>query len=114
MNLDALPAKEQISFLGGNVDGYDCDSGGQLYSYFKNHPQVKVKILKAFRVRDLQDMEPEIETRLRIDYDNNYAFEVFEDFMFHSRIGSNWANIPAGELAKRNRIIRALLDRYLS
>lgn len=84
-----LPDKQQLDFRLTTVDGDRTDCGGRTYFWLKNHPELKIKYMRHTEHSDVSGtaMLPD---SIRGEYKSEYDFQFIEDFVLHSRGGSNW------------------------
>lgn len=113
MDLPKLPHKETMDFYGGNIDGHNVDSGGQLYRYLKAHPDIQVTWLPLIDIVYENSNLHILPEEARRGYDERYNFQIVSDFMFHFRIGSNWIHLSKGAQAQRKRQAQAVIDHYV-
>lgn len=83
--LSGLPDQEAISFWCGEVEGVRVDTGGHLYYWLKNNPQLRIRNLAEHECRadffPAQLHEPQLEA---------YQFHIIELAFLHYGRGSNW------------------------
>lgn len=111
LNIDSMPSKESIDFNGACIDGINVDIGGNLFNYFKSNPSVKVKKLKSYLVKKDSEVIP---SNSKDIYDEDCPFELVEDSLLHTRLGSNWLYMKDNIFQKRNDMIYNILDSYLN
>ena len=114
MDMQKLPNKHTMKFCGANIDGINVDIGGQLYLYFRDNPSVNIKHLRSYLISDQNKNMQWIPQQFHNDYDRTYLFEIKEDKLIHTRLGSNWIHIKEPEFRKRDEVIYGTLDYYLN
>jgi len=111
MNLDTLTNKSSINFNGAKINEINFDIGANLHFYFKENPTVKIKYLAS---RLIEENHPMILPDLKKYYDDKIPFELVEDSLLHTRIGSNWAHINSLTFNNRNSLIYNIFDLTLN
>lgn len=114
MDMKRIPDKDQIDFYGGNIDGHNVDSGGQIYHYFKSHPEISITWLPLIDIVYENSNLHLLPEQARYGYDERYNFQIVSDFMFHFRIGSNWIHLSKQAQQRRKEQAKATIDYYLS
>lgn len=83
--LSGLPDQDAISFWCGEVEGVRVDTGGNLYYWLKNNPQLRIRNLAEHEC-DAEFFPAELNDS-RID---DYQFHIIEKTLLHYGRGSNW------------------------
>jgi len=76
----SLIDRDTVDFMGEEIDGYRCDTGGNWHHYMQAHPNLKIKEMSISYIPSEDFKENEL--------------EVIDDFLLHFRGGSNWMNMP--------------------
>jgi hypothetical protein len=93
-NMETLPAKRELSFNCGNIEGEPCDVGGYTYYYFRNHPEARIKLIDhhVFVQNHMHEERSALHPFLRLMIAENVPnSEFFMGYkLFHYRGGGNW------------------------
>jgi hypothetical protein len=111
---NTLKDKEVVSFIGEKIDGYDCDSGGNLHKYIISHPDLKIKGLSLVNICSEHENVEIIPEQFRNGYELTKPFQVLGNFGIHCLDGSNWGWAEAQLFAKKKERLYKVLDYYLS
>lgn len=111
LNLNTIPNKNDMSFWCGYIEGAQADTGGSLYYWLKNNPELRIRYMSPNGIicsknKNLHFLPQE----LIEDYVEDYQFGVIEKTFLHYRKGSNW-NQKSEEFHK-NKIL--FLEKLLS
>jgi len=88
-----MPDCQTIDWEGIGVNGVRLDTGGGLYNYFVNHPEVKHKtkrILNTWHIKAENNNLHVIPEELKDLYDDSYNIEFFGNEFLHYCRSSNW------------------------
>jgi hypothetical protein len=118
MNFKNIKDIHEIDFLPTSIDGHACDCGGNLYTFFKNNPDLSVNsfntIINSGKINNenINDICPEHFK----DYFKNEltvitpAFsEIYENIFLHYRAGSNWIGHSSEVVFKRSDLLYTFL-----
>lgn len=93
-NMQTLPAKRELSFNCGDVEGQSCDVGGYTYYYFRNHPEARLKFINhhVLVAAHVHEERSGFHPFLRLMLEENVPnCEFFMNYaLFHYRGGGNW------------------------
>lgn len=95
-----LKDRDMVDFIGEQIDGEHCDSGGNWHHYLQAHQDLKIKGLSMVNICNEQGNMDVIPEEFRDGYNEHDCIQICEDFLLHSRNGSNWA-WTAPELFRR-------------
>lgn len=109
-----MPDKDMINFGGGQIDGHNVDSGGQLHHYISKHPEIKINYLPCVDIKEENNNLHLIPEEAREGYNERYNFQIISDRVFHLRIGSNWIHLSNEELEKRKTQAYKTVRHYLN
>lgn len=112
LKLNEMTNENTLSFNCSIIEGQKTDTGGEFHNYFKNNPNVKVKLLPAFLINDSNNNMNLIPQECHSNYNRNYLFEIVDNKFMHTRLGSNWIDIEKTEFKKRDDLIYYILDKY--
>ena len=103
-----LPDKNLFNFRLTTINGVRTDTGGMFYYWLKRNPDLKIKYIPNTNHEDVTN-SPLLPESIRGEYKSEYNFQFIEDFILHSRGGSNW-NRDTNEFldAKRNYLYKYL------
>lgn len=122
LNMKTLPNKKTLCFDRGWINGHECDTGAQIYYYFKNNPCVKVRFYPELYIDDLSR---DITARKSFDkvtckffdaliaeFDSNepHNLQLHADHFIHYRAGSNYDNKSEEYHIKKTRIINDYIN----
>lgn len=110
----SLKDREQVDFIGENIDGHDCDSGGNWHHYLKSHPELKIKGLSLVNVCDEHENMDVIPEQFRDGYEDTKPFQILEDYGIHCLDGSNWGWAENHVFGKKKERLYKLLEHYLA
>jgi hypothetical protein len=109
LNGRTLENKEAIDFVGDEIDGVRCDSGGNLYHYLEKYPDLKTKALSLI---DISTTNGNLHLIPFQDYDpNTDTMQICDDHLLHFRNGSNWANNP--KIGEKKKQLEAVIEPYI-
>ncbi len=121
MNMNTLPSKKSINFEGGYVEGAAVDVGGHMYYYFKQNPDVRLKLIDAVGVSSLSS---DADRLMALGYDQNTTdliltsrrFEYYFNgiFIHYYAGGSNWPGYSAEFLAEKNKALYEFVDKQIA
>ncbi len=121
MDMKMLPNKRTISFEGGYIQGLACDVGAQMYTYFRNNTDIRLKLIDPVTISTLPDNSNELAA---LGYDENtidlilinrcFEYYVNGTFIHHYAGGSNWPGYSAEVLAKKKNALFQLVDKQIS
>jgi hypothetical protein len=110
-NLKTLPNKDDIDFWCGDIEGARADTGGKLYYWIKDNPNLKIRYMTTNGLICLKNNNLQfIPKNLIQEYDEDYQFGVIEKTFLHYRKGSNW-NSKSNEFHKKKTIF---LEKFLT
>jgi hypothetical protein len=92
-NIDSLPNKNDINFMGGEIEGKPTDTGGHLYYWLKDNPDVKIyriSPVKAVRLDPVGIVPDDIVEK----YQHVNRFLTIGNFVLHYKAASNYRNYP--------------------
>lgn len=104
-----LPDKNHFDFRLTTINGVRTDTGGKLYYWLKRNPDLKIKYIPNTDHEDVKGSGL-LPANIREEYMSEYNFQFIEDFILHSRGGSNW-NRDTNEFLNAKR---EYLDKYLN
>lgn len=110
MDMKKLPNKSTISFNGAKIDEINVDIGGELYKYFESNKDVKINKLHWTGITNTNQIIPE---KYKNIYDNDAPFELINNNMLHTRLGSNWIHFAKNIFDLRNEMIYFILNSKL-
>jgi hypothetical protein len=89
-NIDSLPNKDDINFAGGQVEGIHTDTGGHLWYWLKDHPNLRINYLPAETVvLDYVGIVPE-DIIKKYGYMDIKTFTVIDKLFLHYMHASNY------------------------
>ncbi len=106
--------RDKFDFIGTNIDGLDCDSGGNMHHYIISHPELKIKGLLMANICNEHENLDVLPEEARVDYYDQDPMQICEDFLLHSRGGSNWQQTPANLFNRKLEQIEQTLNFYLN
>jgi hypothetical protein len=93
-NMQTMPAKKEISFNSGMIEGQSCDVGGETYYYFRNHPEVRLEFIKnhMYVASHMHEEKSKFHPFVQLMMEENVPnCEFFMNYtLFHYRGGGNW------------------------
>ncbi len=113
LNMNTLPAKRELNFNCGRVEGEPCDAGGYTYYYFKNHPEARFKDVpsQVFVGNHIginrEDAHPFLKFMLEENVTNCEFFMNYT--IFHYRGGGNWDNRSTAYHEQKTAVLHKLL-----
>lgn len=127
VNPSVLPSPHEINVDPGFVKGVLTDTGGNLYHYLTNHPEVPVKYIDnlhsgglSVKAVESDPFLPEsIKSFIMQDPTNYYEGMCYSEFMiekkiFHFRAGTNWNNLSSSAFQFRSELLQLHLLKLLS
>ncbi len=111
---NTLSDKETIDFRGMNIDGFDCDSGGNFWHYWKQRPTLKVKGLSLVNICEEQGNMDVLPPEARNGYYDGDCLQILEDYALHVRNGSNWAYTEQSIFNRKMEQMNQTLNYYMS
>lgn len=111
---NTLTEKDKIDFYGGEIEGHNCDTGGQWHYYLQNHPDLKIVWLPLNDIKSIHNNLDYIPKEAQKGYDERYNFQIVMDFIFHFRIGSNWIHLKGNDLKRRKEQLYQTLNFHLN
>jgi hypothetical protein len=101
---------QELDFGFGNIEGNITDVGGNMYYYFKNHPNCNLKnILHTSHIHPKNNNMEVLPPEMLLEYDADFCFEIIEKSILHYGRGSNWDGMPKDY--HKNKTI--FLDKFL-
>ncbi len=123
MNMGQLPNKRTISFEGERIEGLSCDVGSRTYYYFRDNPEIKLKLYLAVSKDYLITLSKPLS---EYGYDQNsidfimnnkreYAFQYHADanFLHFYAGGSNWPKYSAHFMQEKTNLVNQYIDRQI-
>lgn len=107
-----LPDKNRLDFRLATVDGVRTDVGGATYYWLKRHPEIKVRYIPNTDHEDVTGSEL-LPASVRDEYKKEYNFQFIEDFIVHSRGGSNWKKDTNEFLDEKKAYLNKMLDNLI-
>lgn len=104
-----LPDKNLFNFRLTTINGVRTDTGGMFYYWLKRNPDLKIKYIPNTDHEDVKN-SGFLPASIRDEYKTEYNFQFIEDFILHSRGGSNW-NRDTNEFLNAKI---GYLDKYLN
>lgn len=103
-----LPNKNLFNFRLTTINGVRTDTGGMFYYWLKKSPDLKIKYIPNTDHEDVSNSGL-LPDAIKSEYKPEYNFQFIEDYILHSRGGSNW-NRDTNEFldAKRNYLYKYL------
>lgn len=106
--------RDKVDFIGGEIDGIACDSGGNWHFYIESHTQLKIKGLSMVNICSEHENLDILPPEARVDYYEEDPMQVCENFLLHGRGGSNWQQTPINLFNRKNEQIEQTLNYYLN
>lgn len=108
----ALPDKNHLDFRLTTDKDVRTDAAGRTYYWFKRNPELKIKWLNHTCHNDVSksNLIPE---PLREDYKPEYNFQFIEDFILHSRGGSNWSKDSNNFVNDKNIYLKKFMSEII-
>lgn len=94
-DLDEMPDKETINWIGVHVNGVALDTGGGLYAYLESHPQIKENVRGMQFTHHITDYNNNLHVlpdSVQQYYKPEYVWELFTHSFLHYCRSSNWDN----------------------
>lgn len=111
---NTLKDRETVSFKGEQIDGLNCDSGGNWHHYLLAHPDLKIKGLLLCNISTEQGNLDILPPSARSHYNERDALQICEDNMIHFRNGSNWAWTEQRSFDRKKEQLRIILNHYMN
>ena len=108
-----LPDKNHVDFRLDTIDSVRTDCGGRTYFWLKRNPDLKIRWIEHTRHNDVSKSELLPES-VRAEYKSEYNFQFIEDFILHSRGGSNWNKDSENFLSDKNTYLDTFMDEILN
>lgn len=114
LDVDAMPDKETINWVGVHVNGVALDTGGGFYAYLDSHPAIKQKAKSMNFTWHLTSGNKNLHLlpeEIREKYSDDMVFELFTDSFIHYCRSSNWDGMPEGYHVRKTALLRELLEK---
>lgn len=104
---------KNINFRLTTDNGVRTDAAGSTYYWLKRNQDLKIKWINHTCHNDVSktNLLPE---SLRADYKPEYNFQFIEDFILHSRGGSNWSKSSQEFVNDKNTYLKKFIDEILN
>ncbi len=106
--------RDKVDFIGEEIDGIACDSGGNWHFYIESHPELKIKGLSMVNVCAEHENLHVLPEKAREGYYEADPMQICEDFLLHGRGGSNWQQTPENLFNLKMAQIEQTINYYLN
>lgn len=90
-NMDTLPERDSINFMGDRIEGFSVDVGGHFYYWLKNNPGLRIRTLVQSGMIDEKNNNMHYLPReIHHEYQTAFKFEMYTRAFLHYGRGSNW------------------------
>lgn len=113
LDLDQMPDKETVNWVGIHIDGVALDTGGGFYTYLRDHPNIKTKTKSMNFTWHITANNQNLHTlpeEIRKDYRDEYVWEFFTDSFLHYCRSSNWDGMPHDYHIRKTSLINKFID----
>lgn len=111
---NTLKDKETICFKGEKIDEHWCDSGGNFWNYWREHPDIKVKGLSLVNISPDHENLDVLPPEARVDYTDSDPIQILENYVLHVRNGSNWAWTEQSTFNRKLQQAEQTINYYMS
>lgn len=109
-----IPNKHLFDFRLDTINGERTDCGGRTYFWLKkNSPDYKIKWIKHTNHNKIENTEM-LPASIRSEYNPEFDFQFIEDFLVHSRGGSNWNKDTRAFLTDKKNYLNKFLNEVLN
>lgn len=92
-DIDQIPNADTIDWAGIGIDGIRLDSGGGLYLYLAQHPEIKARtkeIKSSWHIKHDNKNKHCLPEAISAEYNDEYSIEFFGNEILHYCRSSNW------------------------
>lgn len=102
---------KDLDFNHDVINGNITDVGGNMYYYFKNNPECKLKnILHTSHIHPKNKNLKVLPAEILCEYDVDFCIELIEGAIFHYGRGSNWDGMPVDYHKNKTIFLDKVLD----
>ncbi len=106
--------RDKFDFIGEEIDGIACDSGGNMHHYIVSHDQLKIKGLSMVNICQEHENTGILPAEAREGYYEDDPMQMCENFLLHGRGLSNWQQTPTDLFNRKLEQIEQTLNFYLN
>ena len=108
-----LPDKNHFSMSLYKTKTQRTDVGGKLFKWLLRNPKLKVKHMKH-TLHVIGQKREILPVEFQATYNDEYSFQVIEDFILHYRAGSNWQKKSGDFVDSKKEYFYKLLDALIN
>lgn len=106
---------DQFDFGYQFINGHGTDVGGNMYFYFKNHPNCKIKnITHTSHIKSGNNNLNSLPDYISKIYDDTFCFEIIEKAILHYGRGSNWDKMTFDYHERKTKLLHYFINERLN